>query len=114
MTVVDLLAPAGRGPLWGEATDDLNLTLLAWPAGAGPAEHVNDERDVVLVVVAGAGSAVVDGVEHPVRAGQALVIPRGSRRGLTAGPEGIRYLSVHLRRGGLQVGRVARETRAPG
>ena len=37
VTVVDLLAGNGRGPIWGDATEDLNLTLLAWPAGQGPA-----------------------------------------------------------------------------
>jgi len=97
------MAGDGRGPLWGDATDDLNLTLLAWPAGDGPPEHVNAERDVVLVVLEGSGTALLDGVEHDLRAGQAVVIPRGARRGVTAGGEGIRYLTVHLRRGGLQI-----------
>lgn len=55
MSVIDLLAGQGRGPLWGDATEDLNLPLLAWPAGERPAEHVNDERDVVIVVTEGAG-----------------------------------------------------------
>jgi quercetin dioxygenase-like cupin family protein len=103
VSIVDVMAGEGRGPVWGDATDDLNLTLLAWPAGEGPPEHVNTERDVVFVVLEGSGHAMLDGVEHPVSAGHALVIPRGSRRGLTAGDEGIRYLSVHLRRGGLQI-----------
>ena len=49
--IVDLTAGDGRGPLWGDATDDLNLTLLAWPPGEGPGEHVNEERDVVLVIL---------------------------------------------------------------
>jgi hemerythrin-like domain-containing protein len=35
-TVDDLLAPLGRGPLWGTETDDLNATLLLWDAGEGP------------------------------------------------------------------------------
>ncbi len=33
MSIVDLLAGRGRGPLWGDATEDLNLTLRAWPPG---------------------------------------------------------------------------------
>lgn len=107
--IVDLTVGEGRGPLWGEATEDLNLTLLAWPSGQGPAEHVNEERDVVLVVVAGSGVAVLDGERHEVRAGHAVVVPRGARRGLTAGPEGIRYLTVHRRRGGLRIGRLGAE-----
>ena len=107
MPVVDLLSGEGRGPLWGDATDDLNLTLLAWPEGQGAPEHVNDACDVVFVVIAGRGTAVLDGVAHDVRAGTAVVIPRGTRRALTAGPGGIRYLSAHRRRGGLAITRAA-------
>ncbi len=106
MSIVDLLAGRGRGPLWGDATEDLNLTLLAWPPGEGPAEHVNDERDVVIVVAAGTGLVVLDGVPHEVRPGHVVVVARGVSRALRAGPDGIRYLSVHRRRGGLQIGQV--------
>ena len=105
--IVDLMAGDGRGPLWGEATGDLNLTLLSWPKGQGPSEHVNDELDVAYVVVAGSGTLVVDGSASELRTGQAVVVPRGANRGFRAGPGGIRYLSVHRRRGGLRIGRVA-------
>ncbi len=44
---------ATRGPAWGAASDDLNATLLVWGPGEGPPEHVNEERDVLMVVVAG-------------------------------------------------------------
>lgn len=109
MSIVDLLAGSGRGPLWGDATEDLNVTLLAWPPGEGPAEHVNDERDVVIVVAAGTGLVVLDGVSHHVRSGHVVVVPRGASRALQAGPDGIRYLSVHRRRGGLQIGRIDKQ-----
>lgn len=102
-TVVDLLAGDGEGPLWGAATDDLNATLLAWPAGAGTPEHVNDQRDVIVVGVAGSGTLTVDGVGHPIGAGTATVVGKGTRRQIAAGPGGIRYLTVHLRRGGLSI-----------
>ena len=55
--IVDLLAPDGNGPLWGTETDDLNATLLAWPAKGGTGEHVNSERDVILVVVSGSATS---------------------------------------------------------
>ncbi len=52
--VIDLRAGDGEGPIWGTATEDLNATLLAWPAGHEVAEHVNDERDVLLIFIDGA------------------------------------------------------------
>jgi glyoxylate utilization-related uncharacterized protein len=105
---VDLSAGTGSGPLWGMASTDLNATLLAWPAGHEIAEHVNAELDVLLVVVAGAVTVTIDGARHSLSAPAALLIPRGTRRAIAAGAEGARYLSVHRRRGPLQI------TPAPG
>lgn len=110
MSIVDLLAGVGRGPIWGDATEDLNVTLLAWPPGEGPAAHVNNERDVVIVVTEGAARVVLDGVTHHVRPGHVVIVPRGASRALTAGPEGVRYLSIHRRRGGLQIRRIDPKT----
>lgn len=103
--IVDLLAHAGRGPLWGTASDDLNATLLAWPPGEGTPEHVNEQRDVLLVVLAGGGTLTVDGQPRELRPGSAGVVPKGVARRIEAGPEGIRYLTAHLRRGGLEIAR---------
>jgi quercetin dioxygenase-like cupin family protein len=103
--VVDLLGPRGRGPLWGTQTDDLNATLLAWDAGGGPSEHVNAERDVVLVVLAGSAIVTVEGERRVVQAGAALVIEKGRARSITGGPDGVRYLSIHRRRSPLQIAR---------
>jgi quercetin dioxygenase-like cupin family protein len=100
---IDLLAGDGRGPLHGAATDDLNVTLLAWPAGEGTPEHVNAERDVLVVVVAGGGTVTIDGADHELRAPAATVIAKGASRRIAAGADGIRYLSAHLRREGLQI-----------
>jgi len=101
--VVDLLAPDGNGPLWGTETDDLNATLLAWPAKGGTREHVNSERDVIVVVLSGSATVTIDGEPHGVRAGQTLTFKKGQSRSITAGPRGIRYLSVHLRRAPLMI-----------
>jgi quercetin dioxygenase-like cupin family protein len=87
-----------RGPLWGTASEDLNATVLAWPPGDGPPEHVNGERDVLVVCLAGSGTIVVDGAEQPLEAEQALVVPKGVSRRIVAGAEGIRYLTAHVKR----------------
>jgi mannose-6-phosphate isomerase-like protein (cupin superfamily) len=100
---VDLLGPSGTGPLWGMASTDLNATLLAWPPGHGVDPHVNAELDVLVVVLDGTGSVIIDGEAHPLAPGSAILIPRATRRAITAGGAGLRYLSVHRRRGPLQI-----------
>ncbi len=95
---------AGRGgPVWGLASDDLNATLLEWPAGAGTPEHVNDERDVLVFVAEGSATVAVDGEERELREGEGLIVGKGRRRAITAGQRGVSYLSVHLRRPPLQI-----------
>ena len=101
--VVDLTVGSGRGPIWGVGSEDLNVTLLEWPPGEGTPEHRNAERDVLLVVLGGSGTLELDGAAHRVRA--AALVAKGSVRRLEAGAEGLRYLTVHLRRPPLAIGR---------
>lgn len=89
------------GPVWGAASADLNATLLEWPARAGPQEHVNEERDVLYAVVAGSATLTVDGEPSELAAGEARIVEKGARRALVAGPDGVRYLTAHTRRGAL-------------
>lgn len=96
--VADLLAPAGRGAAWSATSVDLNVNLVVWPSGGGVDAHVNAERDVLWVVLEGRGEVTIDGAVHAVRAGWAAVLPKGAERAVRAGPEGIRYVSAHLRR----------------
>ena len=97
--VVDLTrTPYARGPQWGMESFDLNATLLAWPTGEGVAEHRNDERDVLIVMLEGSASVRLDAVEHTLRGDDLLLLPCGSSRSLVAGPDGARYLSIHRRR----------------
>ena len=103
---VDLAAGSGKGPLWGTASADLNATLLAWPPGHATPDHVNEERDVLVVVIEGSASADVDGAGHELRAPAAMIIPKGVGRRITAGPDGVRYLTAHVVRPGLRIGRV--------
>jgi quercetin dioxygenase-like cupin family protein len=101
--VVDLLGGTGTGPLWGMASRDLNATLLAWPPGHVVAEHANAEVDVLLVVLGGGGVVVVDQRKHALAPGHVLLVEKGSSRTIRAGADGLRYLSVHKRRGPLTV-----------
>ena len=92
--LVDLTAIAGRGPAWGMESEDLNATLLVWREGEGQPAHVNAERDVAIVALAGSGTLVVDGAEHALRPGMLAVVPRGARRSVVAGRDGLRCVTV--------------------
>jgi quercetin dioxygenase-like cupin family protein len=89
------------------ASDELNATPLSWKAGAGPPEHVNEERDVLVVVLDGSATLSIDGEERELARGESAIVAKGRRRKITAGGEGVRYLSVHRRRPPLQIGRAA-------
>ena len=89
------------GGCWSVASADLNATLVVWPAGGGVVLHRNDERDVLVVVIAGGGTLRVDGRQIELHAQRGVMIPKGTAREICAGPQGLRYLSIHLRRSGL-------------
>ncbi len=101
--LVDLNSRHGVGPVWGIASEDLNATLLAWAPGNAIAEHINEHRDVLLVITHGDGTATVAAHTHELTPGHALLIPKGTRRSIQTGAGGLRYLSIHVRRGPLQI-----------
>ncbi len=92
--VVDVAALARQGgdrqPLWAYQSTDLNVNLLAW-----------NEVDVLIVGIEGHGVITVEGVSHPLRAGQVLIIPMGTRRAIQGTSDCFAYLTCHRRRGGL-------------
>jgi quercetin dioxygenase-like cupin family protein len=88
-------------------SEELNVTPLSWNAGSGPPEHVNEERDVLVVVLDGSAILSLDGEERELAHGEAAIVPKGRRRKITGGRGGVRYLSIHRRRPPLQIGRTA-------
>lgn len=103
--LIDLLACSDAatqsGPQWGYESTDLDLTLLTWHAQQQIAAHCNDEVDVVVIVVAGAGEVLVNTETYALIVGQALLIPKGTTRSIRCTSERFSYLSVHRRRRGL-------------
>ena len=98
-------ATGREGVVWTlEGSRDLNANLVRFEAGRGVGEHVNDEVDVLVVGVSGSGLVGVDAEEHPVSNGQMVFVPRGARRYTRAVSDDFVYLSVHRRRGPLQIG----------
>jgi quercetin dioxygenase-like cupin family protein len=101
------LAAAGghAGAIWTlEQGGDLNANLVRFPAGGGVGEHVDEEVDVLVVGVSGAGVVEVDGQEHPLRAGTVAFVPKGARRSTRSGSGDFAYLTVHRRRGPPRIG----------
>lgn len=92
------------GPIFGSESEDLDFTLVQWSPGGGVAEHMNGEVDVLMIVVAGEGTAFVGSEAISLRAGQALLIPKNSSRRIEAGEGPFRYLNVHKRRRRLMPG----------
>ena len=102
---VDLMAlagaAAGRGPAWSRRSDDLDINLIVFCLGEGVDEHRNDDLDVLLVGVTGAGVVTIDGQPQPLTGGQALLVPKGACRSIRAYTDRFAYLTCHRRRAGL-------------
>jgi quercetin dioxygenase-like cupin family protein len=93
------------GVVWAlRGSDDLNANLVRFASGRGIDEHTNAEVDVIFVGVLGSGVVTVDGDPHPLSAGTIAFVPKGTRRSTKSTSEDFAYLTVHRRRGPLQIG----------
>jgi quercetin dioxygenase-like cupin family protein len=70
-------------------------------------EHINDEVDLIFVGVSGTGSIRTSGEERRLSAGTLVFVRRGARRSILSRSEGFSYLTIHQRRGPLQIEREA-------
>ena len=105
------LAAAGEqtGVIWTLLeSGDLNANLVRFEAGGGVGEHINDEVDVIFIGVSGTGSVRTNGEEHRLSAGTLVLARRGMRRSTLALSECFSYLTIHRRRGPLQIEREVR------
>jgi quercetin dioxygenase-like cupin family protein len=101
---VDLAALEGDGGvLWSASPAGLHANLVVLGSGATIGAHRNDDLDVLLVVLAGAATVTIGERPARVEATSALVIPRRAIRSITAGPDGVRYLTVHAARGPMTI-----------
>jgi quercetin dioxygenase-like cupin family protein len=95
--------PGGGGVVWS-ASPGFHANLVVLDPHGRIEPHRNDEVDVLVVVLDGAGRIEVDAAPVEVAAGDAVVVPSHTTRSLRAGAGGMRYLSVHAQRRGLAVG----------
>lgn len=107
--VADVVAPlpgGEAGAAWRleEEPRDLDVNLVRLPAGGTIEEFTGPGLDILVHVVAGSGTLHSAGTDTALRAGQIAWLPQGTRRGFTAGAEGLAWLTVHQRKPGLRIG----------
>lgn len=115
--VVDLGTTDTRGPagvVWNlPHSGDLDANLVRLHADGVISAHVNDDVDVLLSVIAGRGEVSIDGITHELRSDIVALVPKGARREIRAGADGITYLSIHRRRPPLAVDTTPRDRSDP-
>ena len=89
-----------EGAVWTVQSSDLNANLIVLEK-RGIDEHVNNEVDVLVVGILGAGRVTIDGVTQRLAVGQVVLIPRGARRDFRREAGRFAYLTCHRRRSGL-------------
>lgn len=77
---------------------DLDANVIALPPGGGITRHNGPSLDVLLHVLDGSGTLETELDEVALAPGDIVWLPRGSERRFLAGPDGIRYLTVHHRK----------------
>ncbi|GAA1421566.1 hypothetical protein GCM10009601_21680 [Streptomyces thermospinosisporus] len=98
-------APAGA--LWrlAESGRQLDANVVHLPPGQQVGTHREPDLDVLHLVLAGSGTLTAPDGTRSLQRGTLTWLPHGSTRSLTAGPDGLTYLTVHRRRPGMQIRR---------
>ena len=96
----DGAASQATGAVWKLQTRDRDLdsNIIALPAGGAIETHTGPDLDVLIHVLAGTGELATENGVVDLCPGALVWLPRRSRRRFTAGPSGLRYLTVHQRR----------------
>jgi uncharacterized protein (DUF2249 family)/quercetin dioxygenase-like cupin family protein len=77
---------------------DLDSNLVVLPPNQVIDAHAGPDLDVLVHVLAGRGTLAIELGTIELAPGQLVWLPRRSLRAFTAGPDGLRYLTVHQRR----------------
>jgi quercetin dioxygenase-like cupin family protein len=107
---LELIHRASGDPARTEALGSYEIESLLAPheEGAGTAYRVRiapGARTAIgyhriaeefYFVLAGGGTAILDGREQPLRAGDFLRLPPGTKHGFAAGEQGLEMLDVHV------------------
>lgn len=77
---------------------DLDSNIISLPPGGSIDAYAGPELDVLIHVLGGGGTLGTERADIALSPGALVWLPHGSRRAFTAGPGGLRYLTVHQRR----------------
>ena len=99
-TVTEDSDPDAAGAVWKlrMGQRDLDANIVQLNPGTSIDTHTGPELDVLLLVLDGAGRITTELGTLDLHAGTLVWLPRRSRREFSAGPRGLRYLTVHQRR----------------
>lgn len=92
--------PSVSGAVWKlEVRDrDLDSNIIAIPPDGAIDAHAGPDLDVLIHVLGGSGTLAGERGTLHLEPGVLAWLPRRSMRQLSAGPSGLRYLTVHRRR----------------
>ncbi|WEO93915.1 hypothetical protein A6P39_007765 [Streptomyces sp. FXJ1.172] len=100
--------PVPDGVVWklAESGRQLDANVVRLAPGRRIETHTETQLDVLVLVVAGDGvlGPGPSGTPQPLAEGALVWLPHGAARGLTAGPAGLTYVTVHRRRPGMRIG----------
>jgi uncharacterized protein (DUF2249 family)/quercetin dioxygenase-like cupin family protein len=110
----DVGEPGVSGAVWKLDQDgrDLDSNVIALPPDGRIDAHGGPEVDVLIHVLAGQGRLTTEVDEIALEPGVLLWLPRRAKREFIAGPEGMRYLTVHRKRRALPLETTPRGTSA--
>ena len=89
-------------PGWSGSCDvrerDLDSNVIALAPNGGIDTHTGADVDVLIHVLSGSGQLTTEQGTIELAPGALVWLPRRSQRQFTAGPDGLRYLTVHQKR----------------
>jgi uncharacterized protein (DUF2249 family)/quercetin dioxygenase-like cupin family protein len=112
-TALGTTAAGATGVIWKlqMRERDLDSNVIALAPGATIDAHAGPDVDVLIHVLAGSGQLSTELDTLALRTGTLIWLPRRSRRQFAAGPDGLKYLTVHQRRQALTLTTAASTSR---
>lgn len=98
-------APDASGSIWQlkPSARDLDSNIIALPPGGEIRRHDGPNLDVLFLILQGAGSLETELNTIQLVEGELIWLPRTAQRRIIAGPEGLRYLTLHHRKPTLSI-----------